>query len=331
MRIAFQNPWLLFLLALLPPLVWFYAVRRYKRTTAIRFSSVDIARKTPIGWKVRLRHLPFGLRVATLALFIIALARPQAGTSHETVTSEGIDIMMVLDTSGSMRAEDFEPRNRLEAAKQVISNFIQERKGDRIGLVLFARRAFTQCPLTLDYGVLIDFLERSHIGQIQDGTAIGMAIATAVNRLKDSVAKSKVIVLLTDGINNAGSIAPATAAKLAKAMGIKIHAVGVGKKGTSLYPIDDPIFGKRYVPMQNELDEDSLMEIAKIANGTYHRATDSNSLANIYQEIDKMEKTKVDMETTVEYKEIFWPFLLAGVILFIAEVVLSNSIFRRVT
>lgn len=327
--IAFQNPWLLLLLALLPPIVWQYAVRRYRRT-ALLFSSVETARSTPQGWKVKLRHLPFALRIFALTLFVIAIARPQAGTTHEMVASEGIDIMLVLDISGSMRAEDFEPKNRLEAAKQVISDFIKGRKGDRIGLVLFSRRAFTQCPLTLDYGVLIDFLERAHFGQIQDGTAIGMAIATGADRLKESKAKSKVMVLLTDGINNAGNIAPITAAKLAKALDIKIHAVGVGKKGMSLYPVDDPIFGRRYVPMQNELDEESLTQVAQATGGTYHRATDTTSLATIYQQIDKMEKTKVEIETTIEYREMFWPFLIAGVIALLLEVVLASSIFRRI-
>jgi Ca-activated chloride channel family protein len=200
--------------------------------------------------------------MVAIFIFILAFARPQAGQKEEEIITEGIDIMLTLDISGSMKAEDFAPQNRLGAAKEVLKEFIKSRKNDRIGMVVFSRYSFTQCPLTLDYGVLLELLDKVDIGMIEDGTAIGMAISNAVNRLRDSTVKSKIIILLTDGVNNAGKIDPMTAAKAAKALGIKIYTVGAGRPGGAMYPVEDPIFGKRYVQMETEIDETLLKNIA---------------------------------------------------------------------
>jgi len=229
-----------------------------------------------------------------------------------------------------MKAEDFKPQNRLGAAKEVMEEFIESRHNDRIGLVVFSRFSFTQCPLTLDYGVLLDLLEKIDIGMIEDGTAIGTAIANSVNRLRDSKAKSKVIILLTDGINNAGKIDPQTAAKTAKALDIKIYTIGVGMPGGALYPIEDPIFGKRYVRMDTEIDEDLLREIADDTGGMYFRAKDEKGLREIYNTISKLEKTEIETKEYANYTELAVGFMLPGFIVFLLGVVLSDTVFRRI-
>jgi len=263
-------------------------------------------------------------------IFILALARPQAGQKEEEIITEGIDIMLTLDTSGSMRAEDFKPKNRLGAAKEVLEEFIKSRRNDRIGLVVFSRYSFTQCPLTLDYGVLLGLLEKIDIGIIEDGTAIGTAITNAVNRLRDSTVKSKIIILLTDGINNAGKIDPLTAAKLAKAIGIKIYTIGAGKPGGALYPVEDPIFGKRYVKMDTEIDEVLLKKIANETGGLYFRANDENGLREIYKTIGKLEKTKIETREYANYQELAEFFILPGLILLMLEIILANTVLRKI-
>jgi len=270
------------------------------------------------------------LRMVALSILILAMARPQAGQREEEVITEGIDIMLTLDTSGSMKAEDFKPQNRLGAAKQVMEEFIKSRHNDRIGLVVFSRFSFTQCPLTLDYGVLLGLLEKIDIGMIEDGTAIGTAIANSVNRLRDSEAKSKVIVLLTDGINNAGKIDPLTAAKTASALGIKIYTIGAGTPGGALYPVDDPIFGRRYVRMDTEIDEALLEEIADKTGGMYFRAKDERGLREIYETIGKLEKTEIETREYANYKELGGGFLLPGFIILLMEVALANTVFRKI-
>ena len=245
--IQFANPMFLWLL-LAVPLVAYFMFRR-RREAAIKFSDISLLRNVRRSRRVKNRKILYALRLLALVLLIIAMARPQAGKKTTEVSSEGIDIMLALDVSGSMKAEDFKPQNRLVAAKEVIKEFVQGRQSDRIGLVVFSRQSFTQCPLTMDYSVLLNFLEQVDFGMIEDGTAIGMGLANAVNRLRSSDAKSRIIILLTDGINNAGEIDPLTAAQIAKTLGIRVYTIGAGKLGKALYPVDDPMFGRRYVQL----------------------------------------------------------------------------------
>lgn len=326
----FVNPLFLLLLCIIPLLVWDYFRRAKMRQASIGFSDISIVKNIRPGFRVKYRHMPMYLRMLCIFIFILALARPQAGQKEEEIITEGIDIMLTLDTSGSMKAEDFKPKNRLGAAKEVLEEFIKSRRNDRIGLVVFSRYSFTQCPLTLDYGVLLGLLEKIDIGIIEDGTAIGTAITNAVNRLRDSTVKSKIIILLTDGINNAGKIDPLTAAKLAKAIGIKIYTIGAGKPGGALYPIEDPIFGKRYVRMDTEIDEELLKKIANETGGLYFRANDENGLREIYKTIGKLEKTKIETKEYANYEELAGFFILPGIILLMLEIVLSNTVFKKI-
>jgi Ca-activated chloride channel family protein len=270
------------------------------------------------------------IRMAAIFIFILALARPQAGQKEEEIITEGINIMLTLDTSGSMKAEDFAPQNRLEAAKDVLREFIKSRRNDRIGMVVFSRYSFTQCPLTLDYGTLLEMVDKVNIGMIEDGTAIGMAITNAVNRLRNSDVKSKIIILLTDGVNNAGKIDPLTAAKAAKALGIKIYTIGAGKPGGAMYPIEDPVFGKRYVHMDTEIDEALLRSIASETGGSYFRAEDKEGLREIYKTIGQLEKTKIETKEYANYTELAGFFILPGLILLLFEIYLANTLFRKI-
>ena len=267
--------------------------------------------------------------MAALALFVVAFARPRAGTEYKEVTSEGIDIMMALDVSSSMQAEDFKPHNRLYVAKEEIKKFISRRINDRIGLVVFARYSYTQCPLTSDYGVLLNFVDQVNFGLVEDGTAIGMAIANGVNRLRESDAKSKIMILLTDGDNNAGEIDPLTAANLAAALDIKIYTIGAGKPGNAMYPYQDPIFGKRYVYQPTRIDEETLKEIAQRTSGKYFRARSGEELEEIYTLIDDLEKTEVKVASHIQYRELFHYFTYAGLILLVLEMVLAHTYFRK--
>jgi Ca-activated chloride channel family protein len=267
--------------------------------------------------------------MAALALLIIAFARPQSGIKGEEVTTQGVDIVLTVDISSSMKAEDIKP-NRVEAAKQVAREFIKGRKNDRIGMVVFAADAFTQCPLTLDYGILLSFLDEISIGMIEDGTAIGMGLATAVNRLRTSAAKSKVIILLTDGRNNRGEIDPQTAADASRAFGIKIYTVGAGTHGTALFPYDDPFFGRRYIPMPVDIDEATLREVADKTGGSYFRATDRQSLADIFKEIDALEKTEIKVTEFTRYSELFHIFVWLAMVFLLDEIILANTRFRKI-
>lgn len=328
--IGFADPWFLLLALFIPAIsLWVFKIQK-GRGPAMLFSAKASIAGLPVGWRVRLRHLPFALMMVALALLTVAAARPQSGRSRDVIKTEGIDIMLVLDISSSMAAEDFTPNNRLYAAKDVIKKFISERKGDRIGLVLFAGKAFTQCPLTVDYEVLSAFLERAEIGLIEDGTAIGMAVATGTNRLRDSKAKSKVMILLTDGVNNRGEIDPVTAAKLAKAVGLKIYTVGAGTNGYAPVPIRDPIFGTRRARMKVEIDEKTLEEVAEITGGQYYRATDAETLEGIYDKIDALEKTEVELEHYTEYTEYYTPFAVLGFVLIALSLMFEATILRKV-
>jgi Ca-activated chloride channel homolog len=325
----FADPIFLILLGLIPVFIWDYFRRSRERNSSIIFSDTSVFKGIRPGFRERYRHIPMILRMTALFIFILALARPQAGQKEEEIITEGIDIILTLDTSSSMKAEDFKPQNRLGAAKEVMEQFIKSRRNDKIGLVVFSRFSFTQCPLTLDYGVLLDLLDKIHIGIIEDGTAIGTAIANSVNRLRDSTAKSKIIILLTDGINNAGKIDPLTAAKTAKALGIKIYTIGAGRPGGALYPVEDPVFGKRYVRMNTEIDEALLKEIADATGGMYFRAKDEKGLKEIYETIGKLEKTKIETKEYANYTDLAGYFLLPGLIIFLLEVLLSGTILRK--
>lgn len=327
----FADPKFLFLLLLLPLLGWRYWQRHKTLGGSIRYSNLELLKNLPKPSSYFSRHLLLALRLLALALIIIALARPQSGHTEEEVTTEGIDIMLSLDISGSMLAEDFKPRNRVEAAKLVAEQFITGRRSDRIGMVVFSARSFTQCPLTLDYGVLINFLKKVEVGMIkEDGTAIGLGLATAVDRLRNSKAKSKVIILLTDGRNNAGEIDPLTAARVAQAFNVRIYTVGVGTRGEAMYPVQDPFFGKRYVRMPVDIDEETLTQIADLTDGQYFRATDRQSLEKIFAEIDKLEKTKIEVKQFTRYRELFVGWLVTALGLVFVETVLANTKFRKI-
>lgn len=326
-NITFAYPWVLYLLIIVPLMLIWYWFFGMKAEPSIRFSSLQIFKSVPPNWKENFRHIPFVLRCLAVGLLIIALARPQSFSSGENIYTEGIDIVMVLDISGSMLAEDFKP-NRLEAAKKVIDNFIQGRTSDRIGLVIFSREAFTQCPVTIDYTVLRNLLNEIKSGMIEDGTAIGNAIANGVNRLKDSEAKSKVMILVTDGINNAGEVNPISAAQIAKTFDVRIYTIGVGTRGEAPYPFQTP-FGIKYQMVPVEIDEAVLKEIASITNGKYFRATNNRTLSQIYSEIDKMEKSRVEVTSYRHATELFYNWLLAGLALLFVEVGLSRTVFRR--
>lgn len=325
--IKFAYPFMLWGLLVIPAMVFFYWKKYKKSEPSLSFSSLSFFAGVKPTLRERLVHLPVVLRSIAIVLLIIALARPQSFSSGENVYTEGIDIAMVLDISGSMLAEDFKP-NRLEAAKKVIDEFISQRKSDKIGLVIFARESFTQCPLTIDYSVLRNLLGEIKSGMIEDGTAIGTAIANGVNRLKDSKAKSKVMILLTDGVNNSGEVDPITAANIAKTFGIRIYTVGVGTKGQAPYPVQTP-FGVRYQNMPVEIDENTLTQIAEITGGKYFRATNNKALENIYNQIDKLEKTKVEITSYRSATELFYGFAGWGLILLVLEFGLIKTYLRR--
>jgi len=330
-----HDPWMLLLLVLWVPMILVYILREQKSRPAIRFSDITTLKRIPPSLFVRLRHLLLVMRIAGFGLLVIAMARPQMGHTDQEVSTEGVDIMLVLDISYSMRALDFQPDNRLEVAKNTIRDFINKRSSDRIGLVVFAARSFTKCPLTLDYKVLEELLADVTFTDFSTQTAIGTAIATAANRLRGSTAKSKVIILLTDGSNNAGDIPPLTAAKAAGELGIKIHTIGVGKEGKvpMPYTVQDPFTGETHQQVQMEesdLDENTLKQIADATGGTFFRAHSAEKLAQIYDKIDKMEKTEIKTKTYTTYDERFYPWLWAGFLLIMLEMVLQHTRFRRI-
>ena len=322
-----NQPEFLSLLLLLPFLLWYL---RQKNSGRIHFSDLSISRQIlPSFWVRSLPALNFA-RFLVIVLMIFALARPQASQSREQITSEGIDILLILDISGSMKAEDFEPDNRSHAAKAVIHDFLGDRKNDRIGLVVFAGESYTQCPLTLDYRILGDLLLNVEIGMLEDGTAIGDALANATNRLRHSTAKSKIAILLTDGENNAGSIDPLTAAQAAKALNIKVYTIGMGKEGGAFIPYHDPIFGVQYSRTRTYVDEEMLKQIAEITDGRYFRATDNQKLAEIYKEINQLETTKIEVTEYIRYKELAAYPLVPATLLLMLEIILSNTRLRKI-
>lgn len=325
-NISFQYPYLLFLLLLLPLMFIYQRYYDKRKATNIIYSDISqfaTARKT---FKLRIRQLPDYFRMLAVALIIIAIARPQLNTSKDEKSIEGIDIVLTLDVSTSMLAEDFKP-NRLESAKSVAKEFIENRKNDNIGIVVFAGEAYTKCPSTIDHTVLLNLLSSTESGQIDDGTAIGDGLATAINRVKDTKAKSKVIILITDGVNNMGAIDPLTAASIAKEYNIRIYTIGIGKKGHAPYPFYTP-FGKQYQNVEVKIDEDLLKEVANTTGGQYFRSTKNSSLQEIFKEIDKMEKTKIDVSLYKHTKDIGGSFILLALIILIIEMLLRKTYLR---
>lgn len=326
----FADPQYLLALLILPALIWWYYKTLIGSSGKLKYSDIKLLKNLTPSLKQRLRHVLFLLRLAGITMLVLALARPQSSSKEEEITTEGVDIVLAMDVSSSMLAEDFKPNNRLTAAKIVAEDFIKDRKNDRLGMVIFAGESFTQCPLTLDYGVLLTMLSEIKVADKDwDGTAIGMGIVNAVNRLRDSKAKSKVVILLTDGVNNRGQVDPITAARIAQAYKIKIYTIGAGTRGTAMYPVDNPMFGRQYVPMQVEIDEDVLREIASITGGTYFRATNEDKLKDIYQEIGEMEQTKIEVKEYTRYEEFFIYFLGIGLLLLLVELILANTFFKK--
>lgn len=323
---TFANPHLLWLLLLVPP-VGAWTWWRARRPDGLRYSDVGLTTGAPASWRVRLQGLPAVLRMTALALGIVALARPQVQDVIRTRTAEGIDIMLALDTSSSMRAEDFRP-NRFEAAQAVAGSFVEGRVSDRVGLIVFAAEAYTQVPLTLDYDFLKRMLERVSIGVVEDGTAVGTALATAVNRLKETEAESKVVVLLTDGRNNRGEIDPATAAEIASTIGVRVYAIGVGAAGAGADALPRGHREERQ-PGEAGVDEQMLRTVASTTGGRYFSASSKEALQRIYGEIDAMEATEVDERVYTDREEWYAWFLGPAFALVCLEVLLATTVFRR--
>ncbi|KPK63402.1 hypothetical protein AMJ83_06945 [candidate division WOR_3 bacterium SM23_42] len=321
----FAQPLYLLLLLLVIPLVYF---ELRKRKSAIRFSDVSYFRKTRNRGKI-FRYIPTFLNVVVLVLMAFALARPQKGRVYEEMETRGVDIMLCLDTSTSMRAEDFQPKNRLYVAKERAKEFVERRRGDRIGLVIFAADALTQCPLTFDHTILKDLLDFVDFGILEDGTAIGTGLATAVTRLKDSRATEKTIILLTDGVNNRGEIDPVSAAKIAQTYGIKVYCIGVGTKGMVPYPVDHPLYGRRYTQVEIDFDMNTLNEIATITGGHAFLASDAAALKTVYDEIDEMEPTTFKTTQHTVYAEKGGRLMLPATVLLVVNLLFGFVFFRR--
>ena len=305
-----------------------YILKQRKNEASLQVSDTRVYAHTPKSYKIYLLHAPFILRIFAFVMIILILARPQTTNNWQNTETEGIDIMLAIDISTSMLAEDLKP-NRLEAAKEVAAEFINGRPNDNIGLTLFAAESFTQCPLTVDHGVLLNLFQNIKCGLIEDGTAVGMGIANAATRLKDSKAKSKVIILLTDGSNNKGDISPLTAAEIAKSFGIRVYTIGVGTNGLAPYPYPTAA-GVQYINMPVEIDETTLTQIAETTDGNYFRATSTSKLKEVYQEIDKLEKTKLNVKAYSKRQENYQPFALILFLCILGEVLLRNSILKKI-
>lgn len=324
---TFQHPYLLWLLAGIPVLLFWDIVRRNKKYPVLNFSNTDKFLFNKKTIKFRLFQSLVYIRAFAMALLVIAFARPHSTTSFKDVSFEGIDIIISQDISGSMLAEDLKP-NRLESAKRMAQKFIDNRRSDRIGLVAFSGESFTQCPLTVDHAVLKNLFTKLESGMIEDGTAIGNGLATAINRIKDSKAKSKIIIVLTDGINNSGEVDPITAAEMAQQFDIRVYTIGIGTLGQAPYPFQTP-FGIQYQMVDVQIDEPLLKQIAALTDGKYFRATNSKKLELIYNEIDKLEKTKFDVTSYSHKKELFFPYAFVALLLLTLELLLSKLFIRR--
>jgi len=321
--ITFAHPWVLLFLVLVPLMAVWYVWRYRKQNAALQFSNIGLFRGARKTFRQRTRPVLYALRVVAAAALVVALARPQSKMSRQEMKVEGIDIVLAMDVSGSMLAEDFSP-NRLEAAKKVAGDFIAGRKNDRMGLVVFSGEAFTQVPLTIDHNVLQTQLKSLKSGVLKDGTALGDGLATAINRIKDSEAKSKVIILLTDGINNQGAVDPQSAAEIAALYNIRLYTIGVGTQGLAPYPFRDPFGHVRYQNVPVELDEHLLTSMAQSTrDGHYFRATNKKSLQQIFSQIDEMEKSKIDVTQYAQTKDEYFPWLLLAVLALALEVLLG--------
>jgi Ca-activated chloride channel family protein len=324
--IAFANPGILYVLIVVPVMIVWYIFRNSKQYASLQVSDAGMLPMAPKSARIYLRHILFVFRTAAISAMIIALARPQSSSSGTNMTIEGIDIVIALDVSGSMLARDLVP-DRLEASKNVAMEFIKGRPGDRMGLVIFSGETFTQVPLTTDHSILLNMFKGIKSGMIQDGTAIGDGLATSVNRLRDSKAISKVIILLTDGVNNAGSVDPMTAAEIARVFGVRVYTIGVGSYGTAPYPVQTP-FGIQLRDMKVDIDEALLKQIADLTGGIYYRATSNQKLESIYKEIDALEKSKIDVTEFSRKHEEFLPLLILAFILLLTEFLLKQTILR---
>jgi len=325
----FADPQYLLLLLLAAGYVWRRWPRRGRPPRShVAFPALPLLESARPSRRARWLGLPVALRAAGFSLLVVALARPQEAHGVREVSAEGLNILFTLDVSGSMKAEDFRPRNRLYVARRVIADFIAKREQDRIGLVVFAGKAFTQVPLTTDYGVLLAMLRRVQIGVLPDGTAIGTALATSLNHVKDVPAKSSLIVLVTDGVNNTGRLDPVTAAEAARALGVRVYAVGVGTRGTAPFLVEDPIVGRRYVELPVTIDEEVLRAIADKTGGRYFRATDPRALARILDEINRLEKTEIRVKEAVNYTELYASFLQPALALLLLELLLGATLLR---
>jgi Ca-activated chloride channel homolog len=326
-HIILAQPYFLLLLLLLPVLLWYFYYQNKQRSVVFRISTTEGIRSMKKSWKVSWRPVLNVLRSIAFVAFVIALARPQKTNVSETIDSEGIDIVLSMDISGSMLAEDFKP-NRLDAAKENAMKFVDDRKTDRIGLVIFSGESFTQCPITIDHNVLKEQLSHIKSGMLQDGTAIGDGLATAVDRLRDAKGKSKVIILMTDGVNNVGKVGPELALEIAKAYKIRVYTIGIGSEGEALSPVQTP-FGirKQMVPVQ--IDEALLKKIANETGGKYYRATGNSKLETIYKDIDRLEKTSVEINAYKHYAELFFWFAFTGIVALVLEIILSYTVFRK--
>ncbi len=327
-----NKEYFLLLLLLIPYILWYFLYRKKSEPT-MRLSDTYIYRFAPKSWRIRLTHMPMLLRCITFTLIVVILARPQTRNSWDNRTTEGIDIMLAMDVSTSMLAEDLKP-NRIEAAKNVAAEFISGRPDDNIGLTIFAGEAFTQCPMTTDHASLLNLLQnvRTDIaarGLIQDGTAVGMGLANAISRLKGSKAKSKVVILLTDGSNNMGDISPMTAAQIAKSLGIRVYTIAVGSNKVAPYPV--PVGGHiEYIKMPVDIDTKTLSDIAATTDGNTYRATNNRQLKQIYKDIDKLEKTKMSVKKFSKRYEAYQPFAIAAFICMLLEILLRTTVLRRI-
>ena len=324
----FANIHYLFLLILLIPYIMWYILKQRKNEASLQVSDTRVYAHAPKSYKIYLLHAPFILRVIAFVMLVLILARPQTTNNWKNTETEGIDIMIALDISSTMLAEDLKP-NRLEAAKDVATEFISGRPNDNIGITLFAAESFTQCPITVDHAVLLNLFQNIKCGIIEDGTAIGMGIANSVTRLKDSKAKSKVVILLSDGSNNKGDISPLTAAEIAKSFGIRVYTIGVGTNGLAPYPYPTAA-GVQYINIPVEIDEQTMNQIAETTDGKYFRATSNSKLKEVYQEIDKLEKTKLNVKAYSKRQENYQPFALILFLCILGEILLRNSILKKI-
>lgn len=325
--IQFKNP-AYFLLLFLLPAVYIWALKR--KRSSLRVSFLSELKKIRGQSVQRIESYLILVRIMAFILIILALARPQSISAEKEFEASGIDIVLALDISGSMLAEDFKPVNRIAVAKEEAKKFIRGRHSDRIGLVVFAGKSYTQCPLTLDYDVLVKLIDDVEIGMVKDGTAIGLGIANAVNRLRESDGKSKIIILLTDGDNNAGNIDPITAAELAKSFGIRVYTIGIGKGGMVPFPFDDPVFGKRYIQVQVDIDETTLKRIADITGGLFFPARDAEMLSKVYERINQLEKSEFKVKEYTSFGELYHFFLTPGLLIFLMEILIRHTVFIKI-